>query len=149
MSKLGYYNVESFTKLKMQKEKGVKVPPQANVLAAANHMRGFFEGKKFAYAFFGGLEMMCLGHRRELLDLHVTYDHIDFQKIKAKLEKDQRYCCLRTSHGALTDKCSVRLPEGINSLFPAKLLIRTGPEYKDEGCAQSVDIEVDLVPPGA
>jgi hypothetical protein len=43
---------------------------------------------------------------------------------------------------------SVRLPEGINSLFPAKILVRTGPAYKDEGCTQAADIEVDLVPPG-
>jgi hypothetical protein len=44
---------------------------------------------------------------------------------------------------------SVRLPEGVNSLFPAKILVRTGPAYKDEGCTQAADVEVDLVPPGA
>jgi hypothetical protein len=98
MSKMGYYNVDNFNKQKMQKEQGVKVPPRANVLAAANHIRSFFEGKKFTYAFFGGLEMLCLGFRRELLDLHITYDDKDFQRIKAKLEKDQRYCCSIKPH---------------------------------------------------
>jgi hypothetical protein len=46
------------------------------------------------------------------------------------------------------DNCSVRLPDGMNSLFPAKIVIRTGPFYKDKGCAQSEDIDVYLVPPG-
>jgi hypothetical protein len=43
---------------------------------------------------------------------------------------------------------SVRLPEGMNSLFPAKCLVRTGPDYRDEGCTHTADIEVDLIPPG-
>jgi hypothetical protein len=43
---------------------------------------------------------------------------------------------------------SVRLPEGINSIYPAKCLVRTGPSYNDEGCTIAADIEVDLVPPG-
>jgi hypothetical protein len=48
----------------------------------------------------------------------------------------------------LANKCSIRLPEGMNSLFPAKVLIRTDPAYKGEGCTHSADVEVDLVPPG-
>jgi hypothetical protein len=48
----------------------------------------------------------------------------------------------------VTDDCRVRLPDGMNSLFPAKILVRTGPAYHDEGCTQAADIEVDLIPPG-
>lgn len=36
----------------------------------------------------------------------------------------------------------------MNSLFPTKLLIATGPNHKDVGCTENVDVEVDLVPPG-
>jgi hypothetical protein len=36
----------------------------------------------------------------------------------------------------------------MNSLFPAKLLVATGPRYKDAGCTENVDVEVDLVPSG-
>jgi hypothetical protein len=49
---------------------------------------------------------------------------------------------------AYIDNSSIRLPDGMNSLFPAKILVRTGPAYKDEGCTQTADIEVDLLPPG-
>ncbi|KAF1919556.1 hypothetical protein BDU57DRAFT_144367 [Ampelomyces quisqualis] len=130
--KMGYYNVEDFTRQKKQQEKEIVVPPRANFLAAAKHLRSLFDGKKFTYAFMGSLEMLCLGCRREMPDLQIAYDDRDFNRIKAKLEVDQR----------------VRLPEGINSLFPAKILVRTGPAYKDENCTQAGDIEVDLIPPG-
>lgn len=43
---------------------------------------------------------------------------------------------------------SVRLPKGMNALFPTKILLRTGPAFKDRGCTENVDVEVDLVPPG-
>jgi hypothetical protein len=36
----------------------------------------------------------------------------------------------------------------LTSLFASKLLIATGPKYKDEGCTEHVEVEVDLVPPG-
>jgi hypothetical protein len=39
----------------------------------------------------GGLEMLCLGYRREMPDLQIAYDDKDFHKIKSKLEHDQRY----------------------------------------------------------
>ncbi|KAH4046282.1 hypothetical protein HBI56_172700 [Parastagonospora nodorum] len=131
-SKMGYYNVDGFIKQKGQ-DKEVKMLPTTNLLAAADHIRKLFEGKKFGYAFMGGLEMLCLGHRRESPDLQIAYDDKDFHKMKSKLESDQR----------------IRLPEGMNSLFPAKVLIRTGPAYKGEGCTHSADVEVDLVPPGS
>ncbi|KAF2829488.1 hypothetical protein CC86DRAFT_454083 [Ophiobolus disseminans] len=131
-SKMGYYNVDDYMKQKRQQEKEAKVPPKANFLAAANHVRNVFENRKFGYGFMGGLEMLCLGYRREMPDLQIAYDDRDFLRIKSKLEADQR----------------VRLPDGMNSLFPAKCLVRTGPSYKDEGCTQAADIEVDLVPPG-
>ncbi|KAF2032498.1 hypothetical protein EK21DRAFT_98894 [Setomelanomma holmii] len=130
-SKNGSYNVEDYLKQKRQQDK-VRVPPMANFLAAASHMRKLLEGKSLTYGIMGGLEMLCLGYRREMPDLQLAYDDRDFHRIKAKLEADQR----------------VRLPEGMNSLFPAKVLVRTGPQYKDEGCTQAADIEVDLVPPG-
>ncbi|KAH8728618.1 hypothetical protein GQ44DRAFT_823914 [Phaeosphaeriaceae sp. PMI808] len=132
-SKIGYYNVEEFNKQKGQQERKVKVPPKANFLAAVCHIRSLFEGKNLSYGIMGGLEMLCLGYRREMPDLQIAYDDRDFHHIRAKLDSDQR----------------VRLPEGMNSLFPAKVLIRTGPAYKDEGCTQAADIEVDLLPPGS
>lgn len=81
----------------------------------------------------GGLEMLCLGYRREMPDVHIAYDDKDFNRVKAKLEADQR----------------VRLPDGMNPLFPAKILVRTGPGYKDEGCSDAATIEVDIIPPGS
>jgi hypothetical protein len=33
-------------------------------------------------------------------------------------------------------------------LFPAKILIATGPKYKDANCIENAEVEVDLVPPG-
>jgi len=96
----------------------------------------------------GGLEMLCLGYRRESPDLQIAYDDKDFHKMKSKLESDQRYIDSIFSMRKLADKRSIRLPEGMNSLFPARILIRTGPAYKGESCTHSADVEVDLVPPG-
>jgi hypothetical protein len=147
-SKMGYYSVEDFTKQKRQREKEATVPPKANFLAAANHIRDAFEGKKLSYGVMGGFEMLCLGYQRDMHDLHIAYDDRDFHRIKAKLEADQR-CVHRTLTSDMrANESSVRLPEGMNSLFPAKILVRTGPAYKDEGCTQAADIEVDLIPPG-
>lgn len=36
----------------------------------------------------------------------------------------------------------------MNSMFSSKLLVSTGPRYKDVACTENVDIEVDLIPPG-
>ncbi|KAF1944404.1 hypothetical protein EJ02DRAFT_442678 [Clathrospora elynae] len=130
--KTGYYNVEEFNKQKRWQGKEVKIPPRANVLAAANHVRQLFENKKFTYGFMGDLEMLCLGHRSEIADVHIAYDDKDFNRIKAKLEADHR----------------VQLPEGMNSLFPSKMLVRTGPAYHDIGCTNTATIEVNLIPPG-
>jgi hypothetical protein len=38
-SKMGYYNVEEFTKQKRDEIKEIKVPPKANILAAADHIK--------------------------------------------------------------------------------------------------------------
>lgn len=147
-SKMGHYNVDDFIQQKGQQDKEVKILPKTNLLAAADHIRKLFEGKKYDYAFMGGLEMLCLGHQRELPDLQIAYDDKDFHKMKSKLESDQRYIDLILFMQYLADKRSIRLPEGMNSLFPAKVLIRTGPAYKGEGCTHSAEVEVDLVPPG-
>jgi hypothetical protein len=95
-SKMGYYNVEDFTKQKRQREKEATAPPRANFLAAVNHIRDTFEGKKLNYGVMGGLEMLCLGYQREMPDLHIAYDDRDFHRIKAKLEADQR--CVYTKY---------------------------------------------------
>lgn len=88
---MGYYNVEDYVRQKKQHAKEISVPPRANLLAAANHLRGIFETKKLAYGFMGSLEMLCLGYRREMPDLQIAYDDRDFQRIRVKLEADQRY----------------------------------------------------------
>jgi hypothetical protein len=87
---MGYYDVEDFTRQKRQQEKETKVPPKANLLAAADYIRKLFEGKNFSYAFMGGLEMLCLGHGREMPDLQIAYDDKDFHKINSKLDSDHR-----------------------------------------------------------
>jgi hypothetical protein len=90
-SKIGFYNVEEYMKHKRQQEMGLRIPPRENFFAAANHIRHLFEGKKIGHGFMGGLEMLCLGHRREMTDLQIAYDDRDFHRIKSKLEGDQRY----------------------------------------------------------
>lgn len=89
--KMGYYNVEAFARQKKQQEQEIVVPPRPNFLAAAKHLRTLFDSKKFTYAFMGGLEMLCLGHRREMPDLQIAYDDRDFNRMKAKLEADPRH----------------------------------------------------------
>jgi hypothetical protein len=88
--KMGYYSVEDFMKQKRQRATEAIAPPRANLMAAANHIRSLFEGKKLTYGVMGGLEMLCLGSQREMPDLHIAYDDRDFHRIKAKLEGDQR-----------------------------------------------------------
>jgi hypothetical protein len=36
----------------------------------------------------------------------------------------------------------------MNALFPIKVLLGTGPNFKDTGCTENVDVEVEFVPPG-
>lgn len=50
--------------------------------------------------------------------------------------------------GPLTDRLRVRLPKDMTSMFSFKLLVSTGPKYKDFGCTENFDIEVDVIPPG-
>ena len=88
-TKMRYFNVDEYNRHKRQQ--GFRVPPEANFLAAASHMRDIFEAKKLAYGFMGGFAMLCLGNRRAMPDLHIAYDDRDFAKIKSKLEADQRY----------------------------------------------------------
>jgi hypothetical protein len=145
---MGYYSVEDFVKQKRQRGSKAIVPPKANFFAAANHIRDLFEGKKLTYGVMGGLEMLCLGYQRDMHDLQIAYDDRDFHRLKDKLEADRRCAYIDSALVIQANDSSIRLPEGINSLFPAKILIRTGPSYKDEGCTQAADIEVDLVPPG-
>ena len=49
---------------------------------------------------------------------------------------------------SFADNIRVRLPKDMNSMFPTKLLISTGPKYGDVGCTEKADIEVEMVPPG-
>lgn len=51
-------------------------------------------------------------------------------------------------HMALADSDSVQLPAGMNPLTPSKILVQTGPRFKDIACTGSVTIEVYLLPPG-
>ncbi|KAL1605533.1 hypothetical protein SLS59_003335 [Nothophoma quercina] len=126
-----YYNTEDFKNYKRQL--GKCVPPRSNILAAANHIQALFDSKKFTWGFMGGLAISCLGYKREMPDLHIAYDDKDFERLKAKLESDQR----------------VRLPTGVNPLLPFKILVWTGPEYKDHRCTANASIELDLVPSGS
>lgn len=41
-----------------------------------------------------------------------------------------------------------RIPREMNALFPAKVLVGTGPSHKDNGCMEEVEIEVNLIPSG-
>ncbi|KAH6614151.1 hypothetical protein C7974DRAFT_321118 [Boeremia exigua] len=125
-----YYDVDDFNKYK--RTQGKCLPPRANVLAAASHIQALFDAKKLTYGFIGGLSMMCLGYKREMPDLHVAYDDKDFARLKAKLESDSR----------------IALQRGMNPLLPFKILIWTGPKYKDRGCTVPASIELDLIPSG-
>ncbi|KAH9874384.1 hypothetical protein IAQ61_003573 [Plenodomus lingam] len=107
------------------------IPPLVNFLAATNHIRNLFENKKILYGMTGGFETLCLGYRREMLDLHIAYDDKDFFRIKKKLQADKR----------------VVISDGMNPLFPFKILVCTGPAYKDLGCHKAAAIEVNMIPP--
>jgi hypothetical protein len=75
---------------KSKQEQSFRIPPRANLLAAASHIRALFDAKKFTWSFLGGLEILCLGYRREQPDLHIVYDSKDFERIRKKLEGDRR-----------------------------------------------------------
>ncbi|KAI8942402.1 hypothetical protein NX059_000476 [Plenodomus lindquistii] len=128
-----YYSMEEFAEERIYNGTGPRIPPQANFLAAVNHIRDLFEHKKFLYGMAGGFEMLCLGYRREMPDLHMVYDDKDYVRIKKKLEADRR----------------ILLPDGMNPLFPFKVLVRTGPAYQDLGCHEVATIEVNMIPPGS
>jgi hypothetical protein len=102
-----YFDVEEFNNWK-RKHGASNIPPRANFVAAANYIRNFFDARKFNWAAMLGLAMACLGSRREMPDLHIVYDDMDFQRIKMKLEADQRYvvdyqCCAFGPDGAGCD----------------------------------------------
>jgi hypothetical protein len=90
VTKMGSHNVEQFHQQRRVQGRTSHVPPQPNVVAAASYIRQLFENKKFTYGIMGGLEMLCLGHRRDMPDVHIAYDDKDFKQMKAKLEKDRR-----------------------------------------------------------
>ncbi|KAF2273493.1 uncharacterized protein EI97DRAFT_383389, partial [Westerdykella ornata] len=111
----------------------VKRPLRPNFVAAARYIKSFFYGKDFVWAAIGGLVMLCLGHhRREMFDIHIVYDVADYRRMKLKLEADRR----------------ATLPDGMNSLLPSKVLLRTGRFVKDPGCTEDLDVEINLVPSG-
>jgi hypothetical protein len=88
---MGYQNVAGHGRQQTRQEKEMPIPPQANILAAASHVRRLFENKKFTYAIMGELAMLCLGHRCEVRDVLIAYDDKDYNRIKKKLDADRRY----------------------------------------------------------
>ncbi|KAF2121091.1 hypothetical protein BDV96DRAFT_479868, partial [Lophiotrema nucula] len=126
-----YYNVEDLNSWKLRQGNDYRGPPRANFIAAANHIRNLLDGKSINWAAIGGLPLLCLGSRRDMMDIHIVYEAKEYNRLLKKLEHDQR----------------IRLPKGMNSLFPAKILIQTGPQFKDN-CTESRDVEVNLLPPG-
>lgn len=88
---MGYQHVAGHGRQQTRQGNEMQLPPQANVLAAASHVRRLFENKKITYAIMGELAMLCLGHRCELRDVFIAYDDKDYNRIKKKLEADRRY----------------------------------------------------------
>ncbi|KAF2703572.1 hypothetical protein K504DRAFT_173185 [Pleomassaria siparia CBS 279.74] len=127
-----YYNVDEYNTWKRRQGQNFRCPPRENYIVAANHIKDVLDSKKLSWAAMCGLAMLCLGSRRDMPDLHIVYDDRDFQRIKSKLESDKR----------------VSLPKGMVPLFPVKILIATGPKYKDMTCTENVEVELDLVPLG-
>ncbi|RMZ72415.1 hypothetical protein GMOD_00007394 [Pyrenophora seminiperda CCB06] len=130
---MAYHNTEEPNKHNRQQQHEAKVLPLANTIAAATRIRQVFESKKLSYGILGGLEMLCLGHQREISGLHIAYEAKDLDRIKAKLQADRR----------------VHMPEGMNPLIPTKLLVQTGPAYLDTGCTRPGTVEVHLIPSGS
>lgn len=90
-----HYNVDEFNEYK--RKLGKYVPPRTNMIAAASYLHAFFNAKKFIWGFMGGLPMLCLGYKREMPDLHIAYDDKDFERLKSKLESDQRYALVSST----------------------------------------------------
>lgn len=88
---VGHRKVEKSIQDKLQPRRGDKMPPQANILAAASYVRQVFESKKLAYSILGGFQMFCLGNGREVSDLHFAYEDKDFNRIRKKIESERRY----------------------------------------------------------
>jgi len=88
---MAYHNVEEPNKYKRQSQQEPKILPLANTIAAATRIRQIFESKKLSYGILGGLEMLCLGHQREISSLHIAYEDKDLDRLKAKLQADRRY----------------------------------------------------------
>ncbi|CAE7199771.1 hypothetical protein P3342_010313 [Pyrenophora teres f. teres] len=130
---MAYHNVVEPVKHKSQQQQETKMLPLANTIAAATRIRQLFESKKLSYGILGGLEMLCLGHQRELPGLHIAYEDKDLDRIRTKLQADRR----------------VHIPDGMNSLIPTKLLVQTGPAYLDTGCTRPGTVEVYLIPSGS
>jgi hypothetical protein len=88
---MGYHDVTGHGKQRTSQGNEMQIPPQANVLAAASHVRRLFESKKFTYAIMGELAMLCLGYKCEIRDVFIAYDDKDYNRIRKKLEADRRY----------------------------------------------------------
>ncbi|CAI6342117.1 unnamed protein product [Periconia digitata] len=128
-----YYDTADFSNWKRKQGSLYRIPPRSNFLAAINHIRLLLDGKKINWAAMGGLAMLCLGSRREMPDIHIVYDDREYSRLKAKLEGDAR----------------IRLPTSMNPLFPSKILVSTGPKFRDTACSENIDVELDLIPPGS
>ena len=85
-----YRNVGEPVKHPSQQQQETKMLPLANTIAAATRIRQLFESKKLSYGILGGLEMLCLGHQREISRLHFAYEDKDLDRIRAKLQADRR-----------------------------------------------------------
>jgi len=85
-----YYDVEDFNRWKRKQGSAYRIPPRANLLAATDYVRKFFDARKSNWAAMGSLAMLCLGSPRVIPDIHVVYDDRDFQRIRMKLETDPR-----------------------------------------------------------
>jgi hypothetical protein len=87
---MGYHDLAGHERQKPRQNNETPIPPQANILAAASHIRRLFESKKFTYAVMGELAMLCLGHRCQIRDILIAYDDKDYNRMKKKLEGDRR-----------------------------------------------------------
>ena len=85
-----YYDAADFSSWKRKQGSAYKIPPRANFLAAVTHIRHLLDGKKIHWAAMGGLAMLCLGSRREMVDVHIVYDDREYSRLKLKLEGDSR-----------------------------------------------------------
>ncbi|KAL5113317.1 hypothetical protein ACEQ8H_008812 [Pleosporales sp. CAS-2024a] len=125
---MGYYNMESVLRQKRLQGNEIKAPPMENILAAAEYVRKLFDGKRFNHAFMGRFAMLCLGHKRHVFDLQVTYDDKDFYKIKSKLNSDHRVPRIGTLTKntvilTFTSEKKLRSYKSLNKLYLIKTLV--------------------------